>query len=196
MEMLEIANYGHRLREKQLADAALSNARSVGLQGRKRAESIGHRDSVYFEDDEEMVMDETPLTDMEVDTEVDTDREAGVATWDDQVTQETSNVSSSTEHQSNPSHTPRQPPESQIPRPSTRATSESPQASSLSTNRQQQYSNPIPLSQSLTLSVSSNKQKTAQKRSRTKSPAPSTSTPDNQEDQGAAEEIEIECPAQ
>jgi len=172
MEMLEIANYGHKLREKQLETPTYDNAASARPQGRKRAISIGHRDSVLYDEDAGgMVMDETPLTDMEADT----DREADVPSWVDQVTQETNASSSSTERQSNVAHTPRQPPESQIPRPSIRATSESPQSSSLSNNRQQQYASSLPQSQSLTLSVTSNRQNPTQKRSRTKSPAPSTS---------------------
>lgn len=183
MEMLEIANYGHRLREKQLAAAALNNTRTAAFQGRKRAESIGHRDSVFYEDEDgRMVMDETPLTDMEADTEVETDREAGEETWDDHETQETSKVSTSTERQSTPTNVPRHNEsisQSQIPRPSIRAMSESPQSSSVSASRQQQYANAVPQSQSLTLSISTstNKHHPAQKRSRTKSPVPSTSTP-------------------
>lgn len=78
LEMLEIASYGHKLR-------SITN-RSMTRQ-RRRAESIGHRESVRnseardsFVFDENspaihspMVLDEAPLTDMEVDTE--TDRE-------------------------------------------------------------------------------------------------------------------------
>ncbi|KAI5122819.1 hypothetical protein M0805_000161 [Coniferiporia weirii] len=71
IEMLEIANYGHRLRH--VANDSMARRR-------RRAESIGHRESVVFDDyDVEkrgpMVLDETPLTDMEVDTELETDRE-------------------------------------------------------------------------------------------------------------------------
>ncbi|KAH8114555.1 hypothetical protein DFH11DRAFT_1841284 [Phellopilus nigrolimitatus] len=69
MEMLEIAHYGHKLRH-------LTNGSIIGR--RRRAESIGNRESVLFDEYEldergQMVLDETPLTDMEADTE--TDRE-------------------------------------------------------------------------------------------------------------------------
>ena len=80
MEMLEIASYGHKLR-------SITN-RSMSRQ-RRRAESIGHRESVRsseardsFVFDESspgvqspMVLDEAPLTDMEVDVDTETDRE-------------------------------------------------------------------------------------------------------------------------
>ena len=71
MEMMEIASYGHRTRQALKAGV-------VATGGRRRAESIGNRESVNFDEYEprnEMVLDETPLTDMEVDTEVETDRE-------------------------------------------------------------------------------------------------------------------------
>ncbi|EJC98148.1 uncharacterized protein FOMMEDRAFT_143581 [Fomitiporia mediterranea MF3/22] len=70
MEMLEIASYGHKLRK--IRNDTLSRQR-------RRAESIGHRESVVFDDEPDnaapLVLDETPLTDMEVDTEHETDRE-------------------------------------------------------------------------------------------------------------------------
>jgi serine/arginine repetitive matrix protein 1 len=73
MEMLEIANYGHRLRQN------IASASGPYGSKRRRAGSIGggrERDSVVFDDTYEaidMVLDEMPLTDMEGDTE--TERE-------------------------------------------------------------------------------------------------------------------------
>lgn len=70
MEMLEIANYGHRHRQATKVGPAIGR--------RRRAESIGNRESVVFDDYDPrtgMVLDEAPLTDMEVDTELETDRE-------------------------------------------------------------------------------------------------------------------------
>ncbi|OCB89876.1 hypothetical protein A7U60_g2905 [Sanghuangporus baumii] len=74
MEMLEIASYGHKLRG--IRNDTMSRQR-------RRAESIGHRESVIFAEENEneapMVLDETPLTDMEADTEAETDREQSFA---------------------------------------------------------------------------------------------------------------------
>ena len=58
---LEIASYGHKLRS--IRNDTLSRQR-------RRAESIGHRESVVFDDEPDnaapLVLDETPLTDMGV----------------------------------------------------------------------------------------------------------------------------------
>lgn len=73
-EMLEIASYGHKI--KHLANGSVARQR-------RRAESIGNRDSAAIEDHDinlrPMVLDEAPLTDMEADTEVETDREISYA---------------------------------------------------------------------------------------------------------------------
>ncbi|THH10474.1 hypothetical protein EW145_g1300 [Phellinidium pouzarii] len=71
IEMLEIANYGHKLRH--VANGSMARRR-------RRAESIGNRESMVFDDYDidqrgPTVLDEAPLTDMEVDTELETDRE-------------------------------------------------------------------------------------------------------------------------
>ena len=73
MEMLEIASYGHSIPSR--AGTLTSKNGST----RRRAGSIGARDSFYMEDDARVensgrVMDEAPLTD--VDGEMDTDPEA------------------------------------------------------------------------------------------------------------------------
>lgn len=73
-EMLEIANYGHKI--KHLANGSVARRR-------RRTEEIGNRESALLEDYEmerrPMVLDETPLTDMEADTELETDREISYA---------------------------------------------------------------------------------------------------------------------
>ena len=78
MEMLEIANYGHRLRQNNTASSRAGVSSINYGSRRRRADSFGAagRDSVMFDDSYaaiDMVLDEMPLTDMEGDTE--TDRE-------------------------------------------------------------------------------------------------------------------------
>lgn len=67
MEMLEIANFGHRLRNQS-------------IMGRRRTQSIGARESMLIDEEETvahpLVLDEAPLTDMEVDTETDREQSA------------------------------------------------------------------------------------------------------------------------
>jgi len=72
MEMLEIANYGHR--QKPQAPNAITQAINERRRQRKRADSLDslRRGSLYLDEDEhtramEQVMDEDPLTDLERD---------------------------------------------------------------------------------------------------------------------------------
>ncbi|KAH8077274.1 hypothetical protein BXZ70DRAFT_902367 [Cristinia sonorae] len=85
-EMLDIANYGHTLRQasSRLAGGSGTRSRSnsQGRDGfshssprsRPRADSLGARQSIYLDDDEQakaaMVFDEQPLTDLDSDGEV------------------------------------------------------------------------------------------------------------------------------
>ncbi|TDL22246.1 hypothetical protein BD410DRAFT_272939 [Rickenella mellea] len=181
MEMLEIANYGHTLRKAtSKASPALSSAM---LSGRRM--SSGQRDSFYFDEEmkaramQETVLDEMPLTDMEVDTE--TDRET---TYHDAPTSPTtpSTVRQATSQRPN-TNIPRytagpsssstaKPMKSALRQPKTpvRGASEPPEVS-----RPQQRANgqsSIPQSQSLTV-ASSQAQKRERERGRTKSPQPS-----------------------
>ncbi|KAI0682394.1 hypothetical protein BC835DRAFT_1299506 [Cytidiella melzeri] len=79
-EMLDIANYGHSLRQassRTAMDRSRSNSRGRDLKGthlthRSRAESLGARESIYIDDDDRirngsMVFDERPPTDLESD---------------------------------------------------------------------------------------------------------------------------------
>ena len=78
MEMLQIANFGHSIRlpmRSQTRD--VSGPLDLGRR-RKRAESIGTgtRDSLLLDDearDVDMVLDESPLTDIEADADTDTE---------------------------------------------------------------------------------------------------------------------------
>ncbi|KAJ7037736.1 hypothetical protein C8F04DRAFT_1393429 [Mycena alexandri] len=100
-EMLEIANYGHTLKQKQaLREAELANPTTPsrmgrregdggwgvdgegGGRGRKRSESVAgieaRRESLYLEDDyahERYIRDEGPLTDLDADVDADGDAE-------------------------------------------------------------------------------------------------------------------------
>lgn len=163
MEMLEIANYGHKFRQ-----------RSPGAR-RRRAESIGNRESVIFDDYErgDMVLDETPLTDMEADTE--TEHETSFTShqylqndaYDEDLTL-VRELSDSTAVATTP-----RPGAKSLTTPTQmsmyRAFSEPPEsamASSSSSSRDRARPNGMPKSQSQSLTA-------AQKRSRTKSPGPS-----------------------
>ena len=75
-EMLDIANYGHTLRQATsqgvLSTSSRSRSNSRGrdasssrMRHRPRAESLGHRGSIYIDD--EKVLDERPLTDLDND---------------------------------------------------------------------------------------------------------------------------------
>lgn len=93
-EMLDIANYGHTLRQATSRTAMTPSSRSrsnsrgrdeVRVQQRRRADSVGARDSIFLEDDEmdgrdsifmdgddklrqdSLVLDERPLTDLDSD---------------------------------------------------------------------------------------------------------------------------------
>lgn len=80
-EMLEIANYGHALRlassETAFSSRSRSNSRGrdishSNLQHRPRAGSVGARESLYIDDEEQLgqaspVLDERPLTDLDDD---------------------------------------------------------------------------------------------------------------------------------
>ncbi|KAL4249210.1 hypothetical protein ABKN59_006949 [Abortiporus biennis] len=88
-EMLDIANYGHTLRQASErlgghSPRSRSNSRgrdtmiSYGPNGRPRAGSLGARESIYLDEDEQarladMVLDERPLTDLDSDEERDID---------------------------------------------------------------------------------------------------------------------------
>ncbi|KAJ7727396.1 hypothetical protein B0H16DRAFT_1331572 [Mycena metata] len=84
-EMLEIANYGHTLKQKQaLREAELANPTGGAGRGRKRSESAAgieaRRESLYLEDDyayaqERHIRDEGPLTDLDADPDADGDAE-------------------------------------------------------------------------------------------------------------------------
>lgn len=84
-EMLDIANYGHTVRQASsrvaITPASRSRSNSRGrdnngyLHARSRAGSLGARESIYIDDDEHartsaMVFDEQPLTDVDTDGEV------------------------------------------------------------------------------------------------------------------------------
>lgn len=83
-EMLDIANYGHTLRQASSRTAITPSSRSRSnsrgrdngyLHARPRAGSVGARESIYIDDDEHartsaMVFDEQPLTDLDSDGEV------------------------------------------------------------------------------------------------------------------------------
>lgn len=82
-EMLDIANYGHKFRAQASRGAAVGGVAAFARGPRKRADSTGARESLYIDDAAartvgDMVLDETPLTDLEADTE--TDRETGYTT--------------------------------------------------------------------------------------------------------------------
>ena len=83
-EMLDIANYGHTLRQASSRTAISTSSRSrsnsrgrdatpnSAVRGRPRAESVGARESIYIVDDDKMkdrslVLDERPPTDMDSD---------------------------------------------------------------------------------------------------------------------------------
>lgn len=81
-EMLDIANYGHTLRNASgksqtgLSTRSRSNSRSRDMpngrpKGRQRADSAGARESIYIDEDAmgdgDAVMDEQPLTDLDDD---------------------------------------------------------------------------------------------------------------------------------
>ncbi|THH30591.1 hypothetical protein EUX98_g3596 [Antrodiella citrinella] len=88
-EMLDIANYGHTLRQASARLAATGGTRSrsnsQGQDGlmdsprsRPRAGSLGARQSIYLDEDEQarvaaMVLDEQPLTDLDSDGELEDD---------------------------------------------------------------------------------------------------------------------------
>ncbi|KIP02524.1 hypothetical protein PHLGIDRAFT_291449 [Phlebiopsis gigantea 11061_1 CR5-6] len=87
-EMLDIANYGHTLRQAPsqgvLSTSSRSRSNSRGrdasysrMRHRPRAESLGHRGSIYIQD--EKVLDERPLTDLDNDD----DDEADEGYYDD-----------------------------------------------------------------------------------------------------------------
>ncbi|KAJ7637532.1 hypothetical protein DFH06DRAFT_1053962 [Mycena polygramma] len=81
-EMLEIANYGHTLKQKQ-ALAAEREADPTSARRRKRSESTAgidaHRESLYLDDEHAnnvgRVLDEGPLTDVDVDVDADAEAE-------------------------------------------------------------------------------------------------------------------------
>lgn len=190
MEMLEIANYGHKLR--QLPNGSMAAGR------RRRAESIGNRESVILDEYDPrgtMVLDETPLTDMEVDTELETDREMSFTSSmrrprePERTNTNASNHSEDTTITATPTMltiaAPRQRMDSQIPRATQipkqpaytyRSASEPPEtlAASTSTNGSAQSRLPAAMSQSMSSAQ--------QKRSRTKSPA---AAPANKKPKGA-----------
>ena len=82
-EMLDIANYGHTLRQASSRTAISTSSRSrsnsrgpdgptTQTRGRPRAESVGARESIYLDQDENLkqgsfVLDEKPLTDIDTD---------------------------------------------------------------------------------------------------------------------------------
>ncbi|KAN0087668.1 hypothetical protein V8E55_006289 [Tylopilus felleus] len=80
VEMLQIANYGHNLRNTIRAQPRnFSGGPMDSTRQRKRSESVGTgtRESLYLDDertkDVSMVLDETPLTDIEADPDTDTE---------------------------------------------------------------------------------------------------------------------------
>lgn len=76
LEMLEIANYGHKVRAAEARAGKRSSmgrrrAESIGLSGGSGMGTVGSRQSFYMEADDsrvERVLDEVPLTDVESDT--------------------------------------------------------------------------------------------------------------------------------
>ncbi|KAL4069986.1 hypothetical protein V8B97DRAFT_2049568 [Scleroderma yunnanense] len=79
MEMLQIANFGHSIRRPMRSQTRDVSGPSDYGRRRKRAESIGTgtRDSLLLDDerarDVDMVLDESPLTDIEADADTDTE---------------------------------------------------------------------------------------------------------------------------
>ncbi|KAF8843258.1 hypothetical protein BDN67DRAFT_1001066 [Paxillus ammoniavirescens] len=77
VEMLQIANYGHSLRNSVRAQTRDVSGPIDHSRRRKRADSVGTgtRDSLYLDDDRtkgvDMVLDEGPLTDIEADPDTD-----------------------------------------------------------------------------------------------------------------------------
>ncbi|KIJ17872.1 hypothetical protein PAXINDRAFT_167816 [Paxillus involutus ATCC 200175] len=77
VEMLQIANYGHSLRNPVRAQTRDVSGPIDHSRRRKRADSVGTgtRDSLYLDDDRtkgvDMVLDEGPLTDIEADPDTD-----------------------------------------------------------------------------------------------------------------------------
>lgn len=77
VEMLQIANYGHSIRKAVRGQARNLSGQMSSSRGRKRADSVdtGTRGSIYLDDartqDANMVLDETPLTDIEADADTD-----------------------------------------------------------------------------------------------------------------------------
>ena len=90
--MLDIANYGHTLRQASTrlaySNGMRSRSNSQGRDGftdsprsRPRAGSLGARQSIYLDDDEQakaaLVLDEQPLTDLDSDGDGDEDEGEG-----------------------------------------------------------------------------------------------------------------------
>lgn len=79
MEMLQIANFGHSIRRPMRSQTRDVSGPSDFGRRRKKAESIGTgtRDSLLLDDerarDVDMVLDESPLTDIEADADTDTE---------------------------------------------------------------------------------------------------------------------------
>ncbi|KAG8214691.1 hypothetical protein J3R82DRAFT_9772 [Butyriboletus roseoflavus] len=77
VEMLQIANYGHSLRKSVRGQTRDLSGQMDSTRGRKRADSVGTgtRESLYLDDERTkgvgMVLDESPLTDIETDGEID-----------------------------------------------------------------------------------------------------------------------------
>ena len=77
VEMMQIANYGHTLRKGARGQTRDLSGQSDSIRGRKRADSVGAgtRESLYLDDertkDVGMVLDESPLTDIEADPDTD-----------------------------------------------------------------------------------------------------------------------------
>ncbi|KAF8558278.1 hypothetical protein OG21DRAFT_1481548 [Imleria badia] len=77
VEMLQIANYGHNLRMAVRGQTRDLSGQMDSTRGRKRADSVGTgtRESLYLDDertkDVGMVLDESPLTDIEADADTD-----------------------------------------------------------------------------------------------------------------------------
>ncbi|KAF9221526.1 hypothetical protein BS17DRAFT_710929 [Gyrodon lividus] len=76
MEMLQIANYGHNLRKPVRTQTRDVSGPMDYSRRRKRADSVGTgRESLYLDDDHtrdvDMVLDESPLTDIEADPDTD-----------------------------------------------------------------------------------------------------------------------------
>lgn len=77
VEMMQIANYGHNLRKAVRGQTRDVSGQMDSPRGRKRADSVGAgtHESLYLDDERTkgvgMVLDESPLTDVETDAETD-----------------------------------------------------------------------------------------------------------------------------